>query len=111
MGCGNNQPYDRFLQVSDGFSYTWNGAGPACDKVDPASITINGVVVDPAASYRVTVNNFLADGGDNFSVLVDGGDRLGGAQDVDALEAWFQAYGVVDPASYPNSLSRINRIN
>jgi len=111
MGCSNNQPYNRVLQVSDGFAYTWNAAGPACDKVDPASITINGVVVDPAASYRVTVNNFLADGGDNFSVLVEGGDRLGGAQDVDALEAWFQAYGVVDPASYPNSQSRIGRIN
>ncbi|QID16257.1 bifunctional metallophosphatase/5'-nucleotidase [Nitrogeniibacter mangrovi] len=110
-GCGNNQPYDRVLQVSDGFAYTWNAAGPACDKVDPASITLNGTPVDPAASYRVTVNSFMADGGDNFAVLTEGTDRLGGAQDVDALEAWFEAYGVVDPASYPNATARIQRVN
>ena len=111
MGCANNQPYDRVLQVSNGFSYTWNASGPACDKVDPASITIDGVPVNPTASYRVTVNSFLADGGDNFAVLAEGTDRLGGALDVDAQEAWFDAYGLIDPATYPNARSRIGRVN
>ena len=41
-------------------------AAAACSKVDPTTIKINGVTVDPAASYRVTVNSFLADGGDSF---------------------------------------------
>ena len=35
----------------------------------PASLEIGGVTVDKAASYRVTMNNFLADGGDGFSVF------------------------------------------
>lgn len=83
------QSFNRILQVSAGFSYAWVSSGPACDKVDPASILLNGVVINPANLYRVTVNNFLADGGDKFYVLAKGDQRLGGAQDVDALEAFF----------------------
>jgi 5'-nucleotidase len=96
-GCPNAQPFNRILQVSAGFSYTWSASGPNCEKVDPASIMINGVAVDPAATYRITVNSFLADGGDNFSVLREGTNRLGGAVDLDALEAYFLASGVVSP--------------
>ena len=44
-----------------------------------------------AGSYRVTVNSFLADGGDGFAVLKQGTDRLGGAVDTDAFEAYLQA--------------------
>lgn len=88
-GDTTGQTFNRFLQVSEGFSYSWSESGPACDKVDPASIAINGVTVDPDASYRITVNNFLADGGDKFYVIAQGTNRLGGAQDIDALEAWF----------------------
>ncbi len=109
MGCPNNQPYNRILQVSNGFSYAWNAAGPACDKVDPASIKLGGVTLDPAASYRVTVNNFMADGGDNLLVLKEGTNRLGGAQDIDALEDWLQAYGVITPGTYPTLKQRITK--
>jgi 5'-nucleotidase len=95
VGCG--QTTNRVLQVSNGFSYTWSPSGGACDKVDPSTIMINGVVVDPAASYRITVNSFLADGGDNFSVLREGTDRLGGDVDIDALEKYFQAFSPLSP--------------
>lgn len=71
-GCTNNQPFNRILSASQGFSYAWSLTGPACDKIDPTSIKLNNVVIDPQASYRVTVNSFLADGGDLFSVLVQG---------------------------------------
>ena len=67
----------RVLQVSAGFTYTWSAGGPVCDKVNPATIMINGVVVDPVASYRVTVNSFLADGGDSFPILIQGSRSAG----------------------------------
>lgn len=111
MGCPNSQPFNRILQVSQGFSYTWNAAGPACDKVDPASIKLNGVTLDPVASYRVTMNSFLADGGDLFSAFTLGTSPLGGAQDLDAMEAWLVFYGTVDPAAYPSANARIQRLN
>jgi len=87
----------RILQVSAGFTYTWSASGPVCEKVDPATIKLNGVVLDPAASYRVTVNSFLADGGDSFPTLKLGTDRLGGAVDTDAFEAYFVANSPVAP--------------
>jgi 5'-nucleotidase len=95
-GCGA-QTSNRVLQVSNGFSYTWSAGGAACEKVDPTTILLNGTPLDPNASYRVTVNSFLADGGDNFAVLREGIDRLGGAVDTDALEAYFQAFSPVAP--------------
>ncbi len=91
------QPFPRILQPSVGFTYEWSASAPNGSRVDPASIKINGVVVDPAASYRVTVNSFLADGGDNFSVLVQGTNRLGGDLDLDALEAYFAVNSPVPP--------------
>jgi 5'-nucleotidase len=92
-GLGSN----RILQPSLGFTYAWSASAPTGSKVNPASIMINGVPVNPSANYRVTVNSFLADGGDNFSVLVEGTDRLGGDLDSDALEAYFAANSPVPP--------------
>jgi 5'-nucleotidase len=101
------QPFPRILQVSDGFSYTWDAAAPNGSKVDPASVVIGGVALDLTASYRVTVNSFLAAGGDNFSVLVDGTDRLGGEIDLDALVTYF---GINSPVA-PGPQDRITRLD
>ena len=92
-----HQAVPRILQVSAGFTYIMAASGPVCDKVDPATIKLNGVTLDPAATYRVTVNSFLADGGDNFPTLKLGTDRLGGAVDTDAFEAYFKAHSPVAP--------------
>lgn len=85
----------RTLQVSKGLSYQHTfvpnssplGANYVCD----GSLKLNGVAIDKAASYRVTMNNFLASGGDNFTVFNLGTNQLGGDVDLDALEAYFQA--------------------
>ena len=85
----------RTLQVSKGFTYQHSfvpntsplGVNYVCD----GSVKLNGVAIDKAASYRVTMNSFLASGGDNFSVFNLGTDQLGGDVDLDALEAYFQA--------------------
>lgn len=93
----SGQPFNRILQISEGFSYEWWEKGTPCDNVDPGSIKINGVTVDPSASYRITVNNFMADGGDQLYVLTQGGNRLGGALDLDALESYFISTPLVQP--------------
>lgn len=107
VGCPNGQTANRILQPSVGFQYTWNASGPACDKIDPASISLNGIAIVPAASYRVTVNSFLADGGDRFTTLIAGTARLGGAIDLDALADFL---GSQSPVS-PTPLNRVLRLN
>ncbi len=97
----------RVLQVSQGFGYTWDAAAPAGSKVNAGTIKINGAPLDPDGSYRITVNSFLAEGGDGFSVLVDGVDRFGGEIDLDALIAYFAGSGPVEPAPR----DRITRVN
>ncbi len=103
VGCGQPVGGQKILQVSAGFTYSWSASAPACNKVDIASIMINGVLINPAGLYRVTVNSFLADGGDNFLVLKDGTNRLGGAVDTDALEAYFAAFAPVPIAPGPQN--------
>src|SRR2546429_5523125 len=62
----------RILQVSKGFGYTWDGSKGDGERVLPERMSLNGQPVDPAASYRVTVNNFLFVSGDGFTVLTQG---------------------------------------
>lgn len=97
----------RVLQVSKGFNYTWDNAKPLGDRIVASSMTLNGVPIDPAASYRVTVNNFLAVGGDGFTVLKEGASQIFGIYDVDALYAYFQANSPVAPPT----TGRIVRLN
>jgi len=85
------------LAVSSGFTYTWSMAAPIGSKVDPASMKLDGVTIDAAASYRITVNNFLATGGDGFTVLTQGTNRLGGSVDLQALEAWLAHESPLSP--------------
>jgi 5'-nucleotidase len=97
----------RILQVSRRFSYAWDAAKPYGEHVIADRMALNGQRIDPAASYRVTVNNYLAVGGDGFTVLKDGSAPRVGAYDVDALYAYFQAHSPVAPAV----ADRIARLN
>lgn len=106
-GCGA-QVSNRILQVSSTVAYTWDANGAACEKVAIGSITFGGVPIVAGNSYRVTVNSFLADGGDNFAVLKQGTDRLGGDVDLDAVEKYFIHLGA--PVA-PPALGRITRLN
>jgi 5'-nucleotidase len=101
------QTSPRILQVSNGFNYTWDAAAPDPDKVVAGSVTIGGVPVEAASLYRVTVNSFLADGGDNFFVLSEGTNRLGGEVDLDALVTYFEGNSPVAPGPQ----DRITRLN
>jgi 5'-nucleotidase len=68
---------------------------------------LNGQRIEPAAAYRVTVNNFLSVGGDGFTVLKDGTALQFGAYDVDALYTYFQANSPISPA-IPDRIARVN---
>ena len=60
-------------------------------------LKLNGAPIRDEAIYRVTMNSFLATGGDNFTIFNQGTDSLGGDQDVDALEAYIAANSPLAP--------------
>lgn len=127
-GClGQSTTATRFALPSAGFKYTWDGAKACGARISNVTLRTGsttetlvdaaGAVQNPAKSYRVTVNNFMADGGDGYSTLVKGTNRLGGAQDIDALTAYMAANFKAPKAAYaPNSHAadagtpRINRV-
>jgi 5'-nucleotidase len=96
----------NILQVSNGFTYTYTASAPVGSRVDIASIKINGVAVSPLQSYRVAMNNFLATGGDGFSVFTQCTDSLGGEIDLDALVAYFEAKSPIAPGPQ-NRITRL----
>jgi 5'-nucleotidase len=97
----------RILQVSKGFAYAWDGTRPDGERILAERLSLNGTPIDPAASYRVTVNNFLSVGGDGFTMFKDGTAQQFGSYDVDALDAYFRANSPVTPGQ----VQRIARIN
>jgi 5'-nucleotidase len=110
-----SQDAARVLLPSAGVHYTYSASAaaalvgqPCAGAANPVTgLTIGGAPVDPAASYRITVNSFLADGGDKFTVLRDGTDRLGGSVDTDALEAYL-APSLTGAPIAPPALDRID---
>ncbi|QDM15772.1 bifunctional metallophosphatase/5'-nucleotidase [Tardiphaga sp. vice352] len=96
----------RILQVSIGFSYVWNAAADTGHRVLPDRMMLNGQRIDPAASYRVTINQFLSVGGDGFTALQGGTAPEVGVYDVDALYAYFGANSPVGPPA-PGRIGRV----
>jgi 5'-nucleotidase len=111
VGCRGGGPADCVLQMSAGLRVKWSAAAPVSAKVvdvdwapvdlaavppvvtgPTQAIVSGGVVLEPARKWRVTVNSFMASGGDGFTVLKSGTERLGGAQDIDALAAYLAPY-------------------
>jgi 5'-nucleotidase len=88
---------DRVLQVSNGFTYSYDRTKPAGQRVDASSIKINGTTVGATTQYRVAINNFLQGGGDNFTVFKEGTNVLGGDIDLDAFVAYLTAKAPVAP--------------
>lgn len=83
---GANADRPRILQPSKELSYAYKKDATAVPRA--TQIMISGQALMDSKSYRVTVNSFIADGGDNFTVLTKGTNRVGGGQDVDALEKY-----------------------
>ena len=85
----------KTLQISASLTYMWTNSAAIENKV--SSLMINGVAVDPTATYRVTVNNFLAAGGDGFTRLTAGTDLFTGGVDLDAFVNYITLHSPVAP--------------
>jgi 5'-nucleotidase len=90
---------DNILQVSNGFAYEYDRARPRGQRVEPASIKIDGQTVIATRPYRVAMNEFLATGGDRFTVLTSGTNSFDAGVDVDALVAYLGTHSPITPGT------------
>ena len=104
---------NRVMAISSGFTYTWDALQPAGaepgkgQRVVPGSMKLNGEPIAMDKTYRITVNNFMATGGDNFTVLTQGTNLQNGEIDLVATKLYFRLKGVI-PAPSMNRVVRIN---
>jgi 2',3'-cyclic-nucleotide 2'-phosphodiesterase (5'-nucleotidase family) len=98
----NSATSPKILQVSDGFSYSYDNSGAI-----NSTVQLDGKPLVDAQTYRVVTNNFLADGGDGFPAFKDGTNRYFGGLDIDAFADYLSA----QPGGYtPPVPSRITKV-
>ncbi|MER7167228.1 ExeM/NucH family extracellular endonuclease [Micromonospora sp. NPDC000207] len=91
-----------WLGVSKGLTYVYDPQAPRGSRI--VSVALNGTPLSPTGTYRVTVNSFLASGGDNFTTLGQGTDRVTtGDNDLTMLTAYLAANSPVTPDTQPRS--------
>jgi 5'-nucleotidase len=95
------------LQPSRGFTYSYDLRRPEGQRI--LDMRLDGAPMSDDASYRVTINSFLASGGDSFTGFRAGTNPAGGMQDVDALERYTAAMGASPPPLPP--ANRITRLS
>lgn len=88
----DDEGFVQTFSVSDGFALVYDLRRPVGNRV--VSATLDGQPIDPARTYRVTMNSFLAAGGDSFTVFTQGTDTVTGPVDLDAMEQWLRAVPV-----------------
>ncbi|MFJ8793136.1 bifunctional metallophosphatase/5'-nucleotidase [Streptomyces sp. NPDC102462] len=104
---GANAAAPKILQPSAGLTYTLDLTKSGADRVVTDSIRLNGAAIDPAATYRVASNSFLAGGGDGFTTLGQGTNPLVGADDLTALANYLTANSSAGNPIAPPAADRI----
>ncbi|MFK0126706.1 bifunctional metallophosphatase/5'-nucleotidase [Streptomyces nigra] len=104
---GTNAASPKILQISAGLTYTLDLTKSGADRVVADSIKLNGAPIDPAATYRVAMNNFLAGGGDGFTTLGQGTNPLVGTDDLTVLQKYLTANSTPTSPIAPPAADRI----
>ncbi|MGY5073062.1 bifunctional metallophosphatase/5'-nucleotidase [Streptomyces griseus] len=107
---GGNEASPKILQVSKGLTYTLDLTKSGADRVVADTIKLNGEAIDPARTYRVAMNEFLAGGGDGFAALGEGTNKLVGASDLDLFNAYLAAHSTAAAPLAPPATDRITVI-
>ncbi|MEU6392919.1 bifunctional metallophosphatase/5'-nucleotidase [Streptomyces sp. NPDC046939] len=107
---GSNAASPKILQPSAGLTYTLDMTKSGAARVVTDSIRLNGAAIDPAATYRVAMNSFLAGGGDGFAALGQGKNPLVGADDLKAFNDYLTANSSAANPIAPPKADRITII-
>ncbi len=98
------EDHPRILHVA-GLSYTWDAGAAPKSRVSQA--THAGKPLVPAQKYAVVMNEYLAEGGDAFTLLQSVQRTPTKLLDVDALELYVKKHSPIQP----DSRKRIERLH
>ncbi|MEU9382951.1 bifunctional metallophosphatase/5'-nucleotidase [Streptomyces sp. NPDC048279] len=104
---GGNAAAPKILLPSKGLTYTLDLTKTGADRVVTGSVKLNGTAIDPAATYRVATNSFLAGGGDGFTTLGQGTGDVVGTDDLSALADYLTAGSSAAAPLAPPATDRI----
>jgi 5'-nucleotidase len=104
---GSNTASPKILQPSANLTYTLDLTKTGAERIVLGSVKLNGTAVDPAATYRVATNSFLAGGGDGFTTLGQGTNDLVGGDDLAALVEYLTANSSASSPIAPPAANRI----
>jgi 5'-nucleotidase len=85
------------LGVSAGFGFDYHSSGSQGNRIH--NVTVNGTPIDMAKNYQVTVGDYMAGGGDSFTVFKQGKNPMGGGSDLEVLKAYIKQNSPVSPPS------------
>lgn len=92
------------LSVSDGVTYAYDSKKPAGQRV--FDLKLHGAPITDGATYRVAMSNFLANGGDGYTMFAPAPQLADGPSDLEALEA----YVASQPGRQPPAPTRIRNL-
>ena len=98
---------NRIMLPSANVRYTWDNATTRASSTAPCRSTAARRSSPRTPRYRVSMNNFMADGGDGYTVFRNCTNALGGEVDLDA----FARYLGNAPNLAPPTLNRITRVD
>jgi 5'-nucleotidase len=87
----------RIIQVSRGFTFAYDPSKPRGQKIDRASVRINGQPLVPTRQYRIATTDFLWTRGDGYDALGAGTEPVIVGADVDVLAEHFTRSSPVSP--------------
>ncbi|SEB70520.1 5'-nucleotidase C-terminal domain-containing protein [Paenibacillus sp. GP183] len=106
---GQDPKRPRIGQVS-GLTYIYDDSKPAGEKVGEIK-KLDGTLIKDTASYTITVNDFMANGGDKYELLKQGTNRVAGPVDLDAtiqyVKDHFTSKNLPVTASIENRFTKI----
>lgn len=87
----------RIMQFADGFTYAYDAARPAGQRIDRGSVRVGGAPLDPGRTYRVATSNFLWGTGDGLKALAGGTDPVLIGIDVDITAEYLSRHSPARP--------------
>jgi 5'-nucleotidase len=97
---------NRIMLPSANVHYQWTTVGGPHIVDGSVSFDAGATPINKASNYRVAVNNFMADGGDNYTVFRSCTEPLGGEIDLDAFTRYLGAHSPLAPPT----LNRIEKV-